>query len=125
MLIFFVLSVMLTAWPLSLPMGFGGILRTLVGIAMSLSLCSVILRYEKLSSWLLKWSDKTYSIYILSWFGLYASKVVCINILHLHWAIAVVDMFVFQLAVPLLIDWFVDKCKPLRESKVVRLIIGY
>lgn len=124
-LIFFILSIVLTIWPLSLPMGFGGIFRTLVGIALSLSLCSVVLRYEKLSGWLLKWSDKTYSIYILSWFGLYASKVVCINILHLHWAIAVAAMFVFQLIVPLVIDWIVDRCKPLNESKVVRLIIGY
>lgn len=125
MLIFFILSVVLTIWPLPSMMGLGAIVRTLVGLIFSLSLCSVVLRYERLSGWLLQWSDRTYSIYILSWFGQYAAKVLCMDILHLHWAIAVAAMFVCQIAVPLIIDKIVDKCKPLSESKAVRLIIGY
>lgn len=123
-LVFFVLSIIMTIRAISLPVGFTGILRTLAGIAFSLSLCMVILRYDKLSAWLLKWSDKTYSIYILSWFGLYASKVACINVLHLHWAIAVVTMFVAQLAVPVLVCMLVDKTI-LGKCKPIRLIIGY
>lgn len=124
-LILSVLSVFLTIWTIPSWMGVGAIIRVFVGIMMSIFLCSVLLRSDKLTCWILPYSKYTYSIYILSWFGQYAAKVACINILHLHWAIAVVAMFVCGIWIPLLIDWIVDKCKLLSESKAVRLIIGY
>jgi len=119
------LTAVLTIYELPTPSFYTFIIRCLIGVFFSMSLCSLMLKSERVAGLLLPFSKYTYSIYILSWFGQYAAKIACINILHLHWAIAVVAMFVCGIVVPWLVDRIVDKCKPLSESKAVRLIIGY
>ena len=119
-------SITLTIINLPIPSAFVWFVRLFVGVWMSISICQYLLdKSKRISAWLLQWSHYTYSIYILSWFGQYAAKVVCVNILHLHWSIAVVSMFVCGVGLPLLIDSIVDKCKLLSQNKAVRLIIGY
>lgn len=83
----------------------------------------LILCSSKISGFLLPFSKYTYSIYLLSWFGQYAAKVLFINILHLHWSIAVVEMFICGIVVPLVVDKCVDRW--FKDNKAIRLIIGY
>ena len=126
MLIYSTLSVIL------LFAGFGGgilgllhrVLAALSGILLSMALCSLLLETQWVKRVILPYSDKTYSIYLLSWFGQYAVKFVVINMLNLHWAVCVVCMFVGGLIVPLAVDWLEDKLK-LSRSNPIRLITGY
>lgn len=124
MLIFIALSIVLTVYPLPLPGNVTAFVRIIVGIWMSLSVCTMALKSDWVNRCILPFGDKTYSIYLLSWFGQYAAKVVVINILDLHWTVCVVAMFVGGIVVPLFVDWIVDKTK-LGNYKPVRLIIGY
>lgn len=69
-------------------------------------------------------SNKTYTIYLLSWFGHYMVKVVLVNVLNCHYLIVVAGMFAGGLLFPLAVCWLVDKV-PLLNKKGLRLIIGY
>lgn len=101
------------------------ILRAIIGIFFSLSLCDLIIRkMSKLEDWMVGFSNKTYTIYLLSWFGHYMVKVVLVNVLNCHYLIVVAGMFVGGLLFQLAICRVVDKL-PLLNKKGLRLIIGY
>ena len=123
LLIISLLTIVLTIYRLPVPSFCIWVVRVLAGVWMSISLCSMILRSSKIRGFLLPFSKYTYSIYLLSWFGQYAAKVLLINILHLHWSIAVVAMFICGIAVPLVVDKCVDRW--FKDNKAIRLIIGY
>lgn len=123
LLIVSLLTIVLTIYRLPVPSSCIWVVRFLAGVWMSISLCSIILRSSKISGFLLPFSKYTYSIYLLSWFGQYAAKVLLINILHLHWSIAVVAMFICGIVVPLFVDKCVDRW--FKDNKAIRLIIGY
>lgn len=101
------------------------IIRAVIGILMSMSFCELIIRhFSKLENMMIGLSSKTYTIYLLSWFGHYIMKYALVNVLHQHYLIVVVGMFVGGLLFPLLICWFVDRI-PLLNKAAIRLIIGY
>jgi fucose 4-O-acetylase-like acetyltransferase len=97
----------------------------LVGIWMTLSLCSVLGRNSFVKDRILPFSRYTYSIYLLSWFGQYATKIVVVNILHLNAFVCIPLLFVMGVAVPLVIDKAVDKIDSNRKCRWMRLVIGY
>ena len=104
---------------------YGQIIRAIIGILFSLSLCDLIIRrIPRLEDWMMGFSNKTYTIYLLSWFGHYMVKVVFVNVLNWHYLIVVAGMFVGGLFLPLAICWLVDRV-PLLNKKGIRLIIGY
>lgn len=101
------------------------IFRAIFGILFSLSLCDfIIMKMPKLEDWMVGFSNKTYTIYLLSWFGHYMVKVVLVNVLNCHYLIVVAGMFAGGLLFPLAICWLVDRV-PLLNKKGLRLIIGY
>ena len=101
------------------------IFRAIIGILFSLSLCDLIIRkMPKLENWMVGFSNKTYTIYLLSWFGHYMVKVVLVNFLNCHYLIVVAGMFAGGLLFPLAVCWLMDKVS-LLNKKGLRLIIGY
>lgn len=118
-------TILLTYYPIYLPFGLAYYVRAVVGIWMSMSLCCWMLNHQNVSQFFLPFSKNTYSIYLLSWFSQYATKFIVINVLHLHWSICVISMFVAGVLVPLIIDYLFDKCKILGGNKFLRLTIGY
>ena len=101
------------------------IFRAIIGILFSFSLCDFIIRtLPRLEDWMVGFSNKTYTIYLLSWFGHYMVKVILVNVLNCHYLIVVVGMFVGGLLFPLAVCWLVDRV-PLLNNKSLRLIIGY
>ena len=120
-----VLTIVLTIYALPLPGWTMVIMRALVGLLMSVQLCSMLLKSEWVQKYILPTSKYTYSIYLLSWFSQYAVKVALMDIMHIHWAIAVVAMFVAQVVVSIMVCMIVDKVEWLGNKKWLRLIIGY
>lgn len=122
-LLYFVLTVACLFLPVS---GlYERIFRAIIGILFSLSLCDLIIRkMPRLENWMVMFSNKTYTIYLLSWFGHYMVKFVLVNLLNCHYLIVVVGMFAGGLLFPLAVCWLVDKVPPLNK-KGLRLIIGY
>lgn len=101
------------------------IIKAIIGILFSLSLCDLIIRkMPRLEEWMVGFSSKTYTIYLLSWFGHYMVKVVLVNVLNCHYLIVVAGMFAGGLLFPLAVCWLVDNV-PLFNKKGLRLIIGY
>lgn len=101
------------------------ILRAICGILLSLSLCDFIMKHlPRLEETMVHFSNKTYTIYLLSWFGHYMVKVILVNVLNCHYLIVVAGMFAGGLLFPLAICRVVDKL-PLLNKKGLRLIIGY
>lgn len=101
------------------------ILKAIIGMLFSLSLCDLIIRKKpKLENWMVGFSNQTYTIYLLSWFGHYMVKVVLVNVLNCHYLIVVTGMFASGLLFPLAVCWLFDKV-PLLNKKGLRLIIGY
>lgn len=101
------------------------IFRAIIGILFSLSLCDLIIRkMPRLENWMVGFSNKTYTIYLLSWFGHYMVKVVLVNVLNCHYLKVVAGMFAGGLLFPLVVCWLVDNV-PLLNKKGLRLIIGY
>lgn len=101
------------------------IFRAIIGILFSLSLCNLIIgRNPRLEDWMVVFSNKTYTIYLLSWFGHYMVKVVLVNVLNCHYLIVVAGMFAGGLLFPLAVCWLVDRVS-LLNKKGLRLIIGY
>ncbi len=101
------------------------IIKAIIGILFSLSLCDFIIRkMPRVEDWMVRFSNKTYTIYLLSWFGHYMVKVVLVNVLNCHYLIVVGGMFMGGLLFPLAVCWLVDRL-PLLNKKGLRLIIGY
>lgn len=100
-------------------------MKAIIGIMMSVQLCNLLLKSDWVVNNIYPTSKYTYCIYLLSWFPQYAVKVGMMDIMHLHWAIAVASMFVAQLVVPVLVCMLVDKVDWLSKQKWIRLIIGY
>ncbi len=122
-LLYFALTVACLFLPIS---GlYAQILRAIIGILFSLSLCDLIIRkLPRLEEWMVGFSNKTYTIYLLSWFGHYMVKVVLVNVLNCHYLLVVAGMFAGGLLFPLAVCWLVDKV-PFLNKKGLRLIIGY
>lgn len=74
---------------------------------------------------LLPLAKYTYCIYLLSWFGHYAAKIVLVNFLSVHWAIVVIGMFVAGLLFPLIVCKLVMRFAWLNKQNWLHLIIGY
>lgn len=90
-----------------------------------MSLCALIISYSpKLENAEVVFSNKTYTIYLLSWFGQYIVKFVLVNVLNIHYLVVVAGMFAGGLLFPVLVCWMVDKISFL-NNKGLRLIIGY
>lgn len=101
------------------------VIKAIIGVLFSLSLCDLIIRkMPRLENWMVRFSNKTYTIYLLSWFGHYMVKVILVNVLNCHYLIVVAGMFAGGLLFPLAICRVVDKL-PLLNKKGLRLIIGY
>lgn len=101
------------------------IIRAVTGLLMSVQLCFLLLDSRWVQKYVLPMSNYTYSIYLLSWFGQYAVKIIAVNILNLHWGIVVFTMFVAGILVPVLVCKIVDRYSLLGNRKWLRLIIGY
>lgn len=125
LIVYAVLTVVLTIFPLPIPGWCSSLLRAFIGLLMSVQLCTVLLKSEWVQKYILPTSKYTYSIYLLSWFSQYAVKVALMDIMHVHWAIAVVAMFVAQVVVSILVCMLVDRVEWLGNKKWLRLIIGY
>lgn len=125
MLVSSIFSLLITVSHVEIPFRLGAVISALVGIWMSISLCNVVLKNNCVGNYLLNYSKYTYSIYLLSWFGQYAAKIVIINILHLHWSICVMAMFSCGLLFPIIVDRMVDRIAKLQNCRALHLIIGY
>ena len=71
-----------------------------------------------------RFSNKTYTIYLLSWFGHYIMKFALVNVLDMHYLIVVAGMFIGGLLFPLAICRLVDRVSLLNKRNL-RIIIGY
>lgn len=101
------------------------VIRAIIGILFSLSLCDLFIQHlPRLEGKMVWFSNKTYTIYLLSWFGHYLAKVALVNVLHMHYLIVVAGMFIGGLFFPLVVCWLVDRL-PFFNNKGLRLIIGY
>ena len=90
---------------------------------MSVSLAVVVLKSEWINNTILPLGKYTYSIYLLSWFGQYAIKILVVNVLNLHWGLVVPLMFVFGLLIPIAICKIVESSQ-LLNKRWIRIIIG-
>lgn len=101
------------------------ILRAICGILLSLSLCDFIMKHlPRLEETMARFSNKTYTIYLLSWFGHYIMKFALVNVLDMHYLIVVTGMFAGGLLFPLIVCWLVESV-PFLNKKGLRLVIGY
>ena len=101
------------------------IIKAIIGIMFSLSLCDFIIHHlPRLEEKMVFFSNKTYTIYLLSWFGHYIAKVALVNVLHVHYLMVVAGMIIGGLLFPLTICWLVDRI-PFLNKKGLRIIIGY
>lgn len=92
---------------------------------MTLSVCSCLIKKEWVVGHILPYGRYTYSIYLLSWFGQYATKFITVNILHLQIIVCIILLFFMGLIVPIAIDKVIDRLDNGRRYKWLRLIIGY
>lgn len=101
------------------------VIRAIIGILFSLCLCDLIIHHlPRLEEKMVGFSNKTYTIYLLSWFGHYIAKVALVNVLHMHYLVVVAGMFIGGLLFPLAVCWLVDRL-PWLNKKGLRIIIGY
>lgn len=119
-----VLSVLFILLPSSTFFAYN-VIVALVGIWMTLSICSSLIKRDWVVNHILSYGRYTYSIYLLSWFGQYATKFIAVNILHLHITICIVLLFFMGLIVPIATDKAIDRLDNGRKCKWLRLIIGY
>lgn len=101
------------------------VIAAVAGIGFSVSICRLLLHASFVRDRLVPLSDRTYAVYLLSWFWQYAAKVAVFDMLHLHWTICVVAMFVVGIIGPLWVCRIVDRLPVLRNNRFLRLIIGY
>lgn len=125
LLIFTTVSVYSQFLNLPFPGWLSHIIETLIGLMMSIQLCSILLKYDWVERYLLPLDRYTYCIYLLSWFGHYVAKILLINILNVHWLIVVTAMFVSGLLLPLAVCKLVEKVGWLNRQKWLHLVIGY
>lgn len=95
------------------------------GIWMSLSVCIYLVKREWIAIHIIPYGRYTYSIYLLSWFGQYAAKIIAVNVLHLNMLVCIMLLFVMGLLVPIIVDRIVDRLDAGRKYKWLRLIVGY
>lgn len=121
------LSIVLSVSLTFLPMDFFWykVVAALIGIWMSLSVCHYLIKKEWIVNLLLPYGRYTYSIYLLSWFGQYATKILVVNMLHLSMWICIVLLFLMGLLVPIIVDRIIDRLDNGRSYKWLRLIVGY
>ena len=91
---------------------------------MSISLCSCLLKLSFTYNYIIPLSKYTYSIYLLSWFGQYAAKVIFVNILNFNWLVVVIAMFIAGIILPLVVCFAVEKVECLSKQRWLRLVIG-
>ena len=95
-------------------------LRAICGILLSLSLCDFIMKHlPSLEETMARFSNKTYTIYLLSWFGHYIMKFALVNVLDMHYLIVVTGMFAGGLLFPLMVCWLVESV-PFLNKKGLR-----
>lgn len=122
-LLFIALSVHLSFTPID---SFGyKVVIALIGIWLSLSVCLYFIKKDWVVNHVLPYGRYTYSIYLLSWFGQYATKIVVVNVLHLNMWICIMLLFFMGLFVPIAIDKMIDRVDRDRKNKWLRLIVGY
>lgn len=97
----------------------------LVGIWMSLSICSFLIKKEWVVNHILYYGRYTYSIYLLSWFVQYSTKIIAVNVFHLNMETCIILLCFMGLIVPIAFDKIIDKIDYNRKYKWLRLIIGY
>lgn len=101
------------------------VIKAIIGILFSLSLCDLIIHHlPRLEKMMVDFSNKTYTIYLLSWFGHYIAKFALVNVLHMHYLVVVAGMFIGGLLFPLAVCRLVDNLSWLNK-KGLRIIIGY
>ena len=116
-------SIILTVVKIPLPQYVLEPARALIGVTMSVLLAISLLRSNWINKHILPLGRYTYSIYLLSWFGQYAIKILVVNVLNLHWGLVVLLMFVFGLLIPIAICKIVEASQ-LLNKKWIRIIIG-
>ena len=116
-------SIILTVVKIPLPQYVLEPARALIGVTMSVLLATILLRSEWIKNSILPLGRYTYSIYLLSWFGQYAIKILVVNVLNLHWGLVVPLMFLFGLLIPIAICKIVEASQ-LLNKKWIRIIIG-
>ena len=116
-------SIILTVVKIPLPQYVLEPARALIGVTMSVLLAISLLRSNWINKHILPLGRYTYSIYLLSWFGQYAIKILVVNVLNLHWGLVVPLMFVFGLLIPIAICKIVEASQ-LFNKKWIRIIIG-
>lgn len=116
-------SIILTVVKIPLPQYVLEPARALIGVTMSVLLATILLRSEWIKNSILPLGRYTYSIYLLSWFGQYAIKILVVNVLNLHWGLVVPLMFLFGLLIPIAICKIVEASQ-LFNKKWIRIIIG-
>ena len=116
-------SIILTVVKIPLPQYVLEPARALIGVTMSVLLAISLLRSNWINKHILPLGRYTYSIYLLSWFGQYAIKILVVNVLNLHWGFVVPLMFVFGLLIPIAICRIVEASQ-LLNKKWLRIIIG-
>ena len=100
------------------------IASAITGIAFSVCFCKTLLSFKCVCDKILPLGDMTYTIYLMSFFGQYATKIFVVNMLHLHWGICVISMFCAGMIFPVFIYKFCKQNSVLQNNKLVRLIIG-
>lgn len=125
LLIFSVLSVIMLFVDLPCTNKIEHLLEAFIGLAMSIQLCSMLLHCEWVVRFILPLAKYTYCIYLLSWFGHYAAKIVLVNLMHVHWAIVVLAMFVAGFLLPLIVCQMMTRINWLNKQKWLHLVIGY
>lgn len=100
------------------------ILSSICGLLMSISLCSCLLKSSFTNNYIIPLSKYTYSIYLLSWFGQYAAKVIFVNILNCNWLVVVIAMFIAGIILPLVVCFTVEMVECLSRQRWLRLVIG-
>lgn len=101
------------------------VVTALIGIWMSLSVCLCLVKNEWVISHILPCGRYTYSIYLLSWFGQYATKIIVVNILHLNVWICITSLLLMGLLFPIVVDKVIERLDSDHKYKWLRLIVGY
>lgn len=101
------------------------VVTALIGIWMSLSVCLFLIRKDWVINKAIPYGRYTYSIYLLSWFGQYATKIITVNVLHLNIWICIILLFIMGLLFPIMVDKIIDILDNGRKYKLLRLIVGY
>ena len=100
-------------------------IAALIGIWMSLSVCIYLVKRKWVVGHVIPYGRYTYSIYLLSWFGQYAAKIIAVNVLHLNMWVCIMLLFAMGLFVPIIVDRIIDRLDAGRKYKWLRLIVGY